>query len=316
MILDTVDTTMNSTGTNKKISFSSLLSMASAGTVTSVSWTGDGTIFTASADTAVTTSGTLTPASLISQTKNTFLGGPTTGSNAAPTFRALGATDIPNLPASQITSGQLAIAQGGTAAATATAAFNALSPMTTAGDVIIGGTSGAGTRLGIGSAGQVLTTVSGTPAWTAPLTATNGSAALASSYSSVTTSFTNVGLSITLPAAGTYLLIANVRSQFNLYGSAGNSSFMSAQLYDSTNSNVVANTLTLLSYIALQTTVSSGNATYAIGCFPVGPAMYTVSGAATINVQARYTNSAGTMGSQTIPSDSNGLTTLSYFRLS
>ena len=38
---------------------------ATHGTVTSVSWTGDGTIFTASADTPVTTSGTLTPASLM-----------------------------------------------------------------------------------------------------------------------------------------------------------------------------------------------------------------------------------------------------------
>ena len=69
---------------------------ASGGTVTSVSWTGDGTIFTASADTAVTTSGTLTPASLIAQTKNTFLGGPSTGSNAAPTFRAIATADLPN----------------------------------------------------------------------------------------------------------------------------------------------------------------------------------------------------------------------------
>jgi len=66
-----------------------------SGTVTSVSWTGDGTIFTASADTPVTTTGTLTPASLIAQAKNTFLAGPATGSNAAPTFRALAAADLP-----------------------------------------------------------------------------------------------------------------------------------------------------------------------------------------------------------------------------
>jgi len=68
---------------------------ASGGTVTSVSWTGDGTIFTATADTAVTTSGTLTPASLIAQTKSTVLAGPTSGGSAAPTFRALLASDFP-----------------------------------------------------------------------------------------------------------------------------------------------------------------------------------------------------------------------------
>ncbi|MNO23659.1 hypothetical protein D3C76_134640 [compost metagenome] len=38
-------------------------------------------------------------------------------------------------------------------------------PMTTAGDLIIGGESGAASRLGIGSPGQVLTNISGLPAW-------------------------------------------------------------------------------------------------------------------------------------------------------
>jgi len=104
------------------LSFSGTTLVASAaGTVTSVSWTGDGVIFTASADTPVTTSGTLTPASLIAQTAHYVLAGPTSAGPTAPTFRALAAADIPNLPASQVTSGQLAVAQGGTAAATLTA---------------------------------------------------------------------------------------------------------------------------------------------------------------------------------------------------
>lgn len=40
-------------------------------------------------------------------------------------------------------------------------------PMTTAGDLIVGGVAGAPARLGIGSNGQVLTLVSGAPAWAA-----------------------------------------------------------------------------------------------------------------------------------------------------
>ena len=62
----------------------------------------------------------------------------------------------------------LPIANGGTGQTTAPLAFNALSPMTTAGDIIYGGTSGAGTRLGVGTAGQVLTVNSGAtaPQWT------------------------------------------------------------------------------------------------------------------------------------------------------
>ena len=65
-----------------------------------------------------------------------------------------------------ITSGTLPISAGGTGATTKTDAFDALSPMTTAGDIIYGGTSGSGTRLGVGTNGQVLTLASGAPAWT------------------------------------------------------------------------------------------------------------------------------------------------------
>ncbi len=50
----------------------------------------------------------------------------------------------------------LAIGNGGTGQTSANAAFNALSPMTTAGDIIYGGTSGAATRLGAGTAGLFL----------------------------------------------------------------------------------------------------------------------------------------------------------------
>jgi len=43
-----------------------------------------------------------------------------------------------------------------------------LNPMTTVGDMIIGGTAGAEARLPIGSASQVLTVTAGLPAWAAP----------------------------------------------------------------------------------------------------------------------------------------------------
>ncbi|MRX48544.1 hypothetical protein [Pedobacter puniceum] len=64
--------------------------------------------------------------------------------------------------------GTLSIANGGTNATTKTAAFDALSPMTSAGDIIYGGTSGTGTRLAKGTDGQVLTLTSGLPTWAAP----------------------------------------------------------------------------------------------------------------------------------------------------
>lgn len=61
--------------------------------------------------------------------------------------------------------GPISIANGGTGQATANAGFNALSPMTTEGDIIYGAASGAATRLAKGTNGQVLSLVAGIPAW-------------------------------------------------------------------------------------------------------------------------------------------------------
>ena len=65
-----------------------------SGTVTSVTFTGDGTVLSSTPSSAVTTSGTLT-ATLNTQSANTVLAGPSSGSAAAPTFRALGTADMP-----------------------------------------------------------------------------------------------------------------------------------------------------------------------------------------------------------------------------
>ena len=73
-----------------------------------------------------------------------------------------------NLASSNEVTGTLPVANGGTGATTATAAFDALSPMITEGDIIYGGASGTGTRLPKGTAGQVLTMNAGAtaPEWT------------------------------------------------------------------------------------------------------------------------------------------------------
>ena len=85
-------------------------------------------------------------------------------------------------------SGKVAIAQGGTNATTAAAAFNALSPMTTLGDTLYGGTAGAGTRLAgnITATKQFFTQTgagasSNAPAWAALTTADIGTGTPAAS---------------------------------------------------------------------------------------------------------------------------------------
>jgi hypothetical protein len=64
--------------------------------------------------------------------------------------------------------GTVNIAHGGTGQTTANAAFAALSPMTTAGDLIFENATPLPARLAIGTAGQVLTVSGGLPAWSTP----------------------------------------------------------------------------------------------------------------------------------------------------
>jgi hypothetical protein len=69
------------------------------------------------------------------------------------------------LAATQL-SGATPIANGGTGQITKAAGYDALSPMTTAGDIVYGGASGTGTRLAAGVAGQRLRSAGATtPVW-------------------------------------------------------------------------------------------------------------------------------------------------------
>lgn len=95
-----------------------------------------------------------------SKTANYFLAAPN-GSAGAPTFRAMVAADVPTLnqnttgTAGNVT-GVVAIANGGTGQSSQTAAFDALAPTTTKGDLIVSnGTDNI--RLGVGTDAYVLT---------------------------------------------------------------------------------------------------------------------------------------------------------------
>jgi molybdopterin biosynthesis enzyme MoaB len=95
-----------------------------------------------------------------SKTANYVLAAPD-GSAGVPTFRAIVAADIPTLnqnttgTAANVT-GTVAIANGGTGQTTKVAAFDALSPLTTKGDIIgFDGTDNV--RLAVGTNNQVLT---------------------------------------------------------------------------------------------------------------------------------------------------------------
>ena len=95
--------------------------------------------------------------------------------NTSPTFitPALGTpasgvlTNATGLPLTTGVTGTLAIGNGGTGQTTASAAFNALSPITSVGDLIIGNGTNSATRLGIGANNTALTSNGTTAAWTA-----------------------------------------------------------------------------------------------------------------------------------------------------
>jgi len=97
----------------------------------------------------------------------------------------------------------IAILYGGTGQTTAAAGFNALSPVTSIGDLIIGNGTNSSTRLAIGTTGQVLTVVGGTAAWSSTVSGLTLTA-LATGFSVAggTTSKT-LTVSNTLTLAGT-----------------------------------------------------------------------------------------------------------------
>lgn len=120
-------------------------------------------------------------------------------------------TNVTGLPLTTGVTGTLPIANGGTGQITASAAFNALSPITTVGDLIYGSGVNTSSRLGIGTSGQVLTVVAGVPTW-----ATVGSSV--SSFSAGTTGLTpNTATTGAVTLAGT-LNIANGGTGITAFG--------------------------------------------------------------------------------------------------
>ena len=139
-----------STATTGAITVAGTLAVANGGTGITSFGTGVATALgqnvTGSGGIVLATSPTLT---------TPLLGTPTSGT----------LTNCTGLPLSTGVTGTLGISSGGTGQTTASAAFDALSPMTTVGDMIYEGTGPAATRLAIGTSGQILTVSGGIPSW-------------------------------------------------------------------------------------------------------------------------------------------------------
>jgi len=141
-------------------SFSGLLDVANGGTGTATP--------ALVAGTNVTVTGTW-PNQTINSTSSGGSGTVTSVAATVPTFLSIAGSPITTSGTLAITySGTaLPVANGGTGQTTAGAAFNALSPVTSTGDLIIGNGTNSATRLAIGANGYVLTSDGTTASWVA-----------------------------------------------------------------------------------------------------------------------------------------------------
>ena len=106
---------------------------------------------------------------------------------------------------------------GGGTSGTVTVTNDMATTITTAGDLIKGTGSGTYNRLGIGSASQVLTVVSGAPAWATPAVSTSGLTKI------VTANFTtSAGVAVNGCFTSTYSNYILVISNLNAGGNASN----------------------------------------------------------------------------------------------
>jgi hypothetical protein len=161
-----------------------------------------------------------------------------TSNGTAPAWAALPSTvasfqtSLSGLTPSTATSGAvtlagtLGISSGGTGQTTATAAFDALNPMTTVGDIIYEGTGPAAARLPIGSTSQVLTVVGGVPAWATP-----------SSGGVTTISFGSTGLTPSTATSGAVTVAGTLGPTS---GGTGQSTYATGDILYASASNTLA----------------------------------------------------------------------------
>jgi hypothetical protein len=127
---------------------------------------------------------------------------------------------------SVLTTGTLPITAGGTGQTSASAAFNALSPITTAGDLILGDGTNSATRLAIGANGYVLTSNGTTASWQA-----------AASSGVTTISFGSTGLTPSTATSGA-VTVAGTLAAAN--GGTGQSSYTTGDLLYASGASAIS----------------------------------------------------------------------------
>jgi hypothetical protein len=220
-----------------------------------------------------------------------------------------GAPSWGSVPAGSIT-GTLPIANGGTGQTTAGAAFNALNPMTTTGDIIYEVSASTAARLPVGSTGQVLTVAGGIPSWATPstgggtitrtdFTATSGQTVFSVTY--------NVGL-IDVYRNGIKLgqadFTATNGTSFTLASGATTGDLIQAEVFSNLN---------LYSTITSETFNGTGSQTvFTMSAVPANAASLLVAISGVVQDPTTYSVSSNTLTFSTAPPSASGNISVRY----
>lgn len=173
--------------------------------------------------------------------------------------------------------------------------------------VLIGeGTSGISVAAQ-GTSGQVLTSAgaSADPAMLDPITGTSAESVLGSTYtvSADNGAYEDSGLSVTLPSAGTYFVITQIRANIVAVSTAG--AYLLAEYYNSTDAAAVANSEQMCAY------ASTVGASYYN--MPTMVARITVNASKTIKLYVKSVAPTST-STRTFNSDANGRIKMYYLK--
>ena len=172
----------------------------------------------------------------------------------------------------------------------------------TVGDVLAANTTSTLSKVSASTSGYIWTSNGAgvLPSYQAPVTATNSCASMSAGSYALTTSYGNIGLSLSL-GAGTHIVTANVRTQIQATAGTLNAGL---RLYNSTAGSAIANSDRFTNY-------SSGNLE---GQTTPITEIITLGSTSTIDVQGL--KSAGTFTSATVNSDSSGYSRLCAVKIS
>ena len=153
----------------KSVNLDASGNVSALGTVSSGVW--NGTAITDSYLATISTAGKVSNSATTATDANTasaIVARDASGNFTAGTITAALSGNATTATTATNVSGTVAIANGGTGQTSAANAFNALSPITTAGDLILGNGTNSATRLAIGANTYLLTSNGTTASWQAP----------------------------------------------------------------------------------------------------------------------------------------------------